>query len=395
MDTFNGLNQGRMNMNFCTQFWSEYASLPTAFSWVVTGAVVGLQGKSGYEWAEDAIPICLVMAATWQFIGTTIGGYQLVNANGNEKFWKNKEKWETVQYFAKQGVKATKYGWTQDCFCLAKTHCLAKTGEIGSDISLFEMIYPIQKKFLDTTTNYDSVHTTKIAQKKYNLERSTAQNTHWEMLKQDYFENERHDGKLTVKPQYTNLFITEQPVENETDRNAWRQSVCLCGCTFQMLLVIIALFSGIYSYFSVAQDIDTEVAVQVGLDVLTDVSVSAWLGFIIFNLVVLVYYWRACWDSLISGFRGLISMLCICCASPKNQNLETVFKPTWDSQGKTVYPKNEVMLFESDTFKVRNKQDILDQDRCIETSDISVSNSNFNDGRCRKQRIYHQFKYSI
>merc|ERR1712018_1051767 len=26
MDTANGLNQGRMNMNFCTQFWSEYAS---------------------------------------------------------------------------------------------------------------------------------------------------------------------------------------------------------------------------------------------------------------------------------------------------------------------------------------------------------------------------------
>jgi len=32
MDTFNGLNQGRMGMDFCTQFWSEYASLPTAYS---------------------------------------------------------------------------------------------------------------------------------------------------------------------------------------------------------------------------------------------------------------------------------------------------------------------------------------------------------------------------
>jgi len=49
MDTFNGLNQGRMDMNFCTQFWSEYASIPTAFSWVATGAVVSVQGESGYE----------------------------------------------------------------------------------------------------------------------------------------------------------------------------------------------------------------------------------------------------------------------------------------------------------------------------------------------------------
>jgi len=32
MDTFSGMNQGRMSMGFCTQFWSEYASLPTGYS---------------------------------------------------------------------------------------------------------------------------------------------------------------------------------------------------------------------------------------------------------------------------------------------------------------------------------------------------------------------------
>jgi len=56
------------------------------------------------------LPICLIMAGTWQFLGTTFGGYKILKANKNEKFWKNKEKWETVQYFFRQGVKATKQG---------------------------------------------------------------------------------------------------------------------------------------------------------------------------------------------------------------------------------------------------------------------------------------------
>merc|ERR1719193_2974051 len=174
MDTFNGLNQGRMDMNFCTQFWSEYASIPTAFCWVATGAVVSVQGQSGYDWADDAIPICLLMAATWQFIGTTFGGYTLLNASRNDKFWKNKVKWETVQYFGKLGVKATRDGWADDCFCLAKTHWLAKTVDIGSGTPLFDVINPIHKTYLDDIANYDSVEASKIAQKKYNLQRCNA-----------------------------------------------------------------------------------------------------------------------------------------------------------------------------------------------------------------------------
>jgi len=143
MDTFNGLNQGRMNMNFWTQFWSEYASIPTAFSWVATGAVVSVQGQSGYSWAADIIPICLLMAATWQFLGTTFGGYKLLSANKREKFWMNKEKWETVQYFARKGVKATKEGWGNDCFYLAKS--LPKTVD-GLEKPLFDKIRPIHEE---------------------------------------------------------------------------------------------------------------------------------------------------------------------------------------------------------------------------------------------------------
>jgi len=32
------------------------------------------------------------VAATWQFLGTTFGGYKLLSASKDEIFWKNKEK---------------------------------------------------------------------------------------------------------------------------------------------------------------------------------------------------------------------------------------------------------------------------------------------------------------
>ena len=42
MDTANGLNQGRMDMDFCTQFFSEYASIPNAIGLVSLGTALAI-----------------------------------------------------------------------------------------------------------------------------------------------------------------------------------------------------------------------------------------------------------------------------------------------------------------------------------------------------------------
>jgi len=183
MDTFSGLNQGRMDMNFITQFFSEYASLPTGYSWVAFGAVLSVQGLRGYEWATHVLPICLIMAATWQFLGTTVGGYKIVKANKNEKFWKNKEKWETVQYFSRQGVKATKEGWRNDCFCLNDKGVNQEDWE-----SLFDKIEPLNKKYIDTILDPKmSVREKKITQKTYNHDSLNVRTNHWKKLETLYF----------------------------------------------------------------------------------------------------------------------------------------------------------------------------------------------------------------
>jgi len=321
MDTFNGLNQGRMGMDFCIQFWSEYASLPTAFSWVATGAVLSVQGAEGYEWANGAILISLLLTATWQFLGTTIGGWKLLNASKHEMFWKNKEKWETVQYFVKQGVRATKKGWENDCFCLYEV-------DEGTKMSLFGRIQPIHENYLKGLSGpYNSVRECKIKQKRYNYQRSTARNEHWQNLKRKYFEDKiDEDGKLRIRKQYKDWYVTHEPVDDISDQNASMKEK-----RFQKCLVIVAVGLAIYVYLAIAKDIETEVAVQDGIKVLKDVRIADWFIFAIYNLVVVVYYRKRLISSLKSWWSYIRSALfCECCRVMDNPSLETTFKPTWD-----------------------------------------------------------------
>jgi len=336
MDTFNGLNQGRMGMDFSTQFWSEYASLPTAFSWVATGAVLSVQGAEGYEWATDAIPISLVLTATWQFLGTTFGGWKLLNASQDEMFWKNKEKWETVQYFFKLGARATKTGWEKDCFCLAKL------GE-GIEISLFDRIQPIHEKYIKIVLCPDtSVRDCKIQQKRYNNERSTARNAHWQNLKLKYFDEKfDEDGKLQIRKPYKDWYVTHA-VDNITTQNTSMKEKLFHTSSSQLFLVIIAVLLGIYAYLAIAKDIETEAAVQDGIEVLKGVGLLEWYLFAVYNLLVLAYY-RKIFVSSIKSFWGCIrsALFFECCTVLDNPSLETTFQPTWE---KTEQGKNDVPM---------------------------------------------------
>jgi len=239
-----------------------------------------------------------------------------------------------VQHFARRGVKATKEGWENDCFMLAKPF---------SDGSkpLFFNIAPLQGliKNIDSAA---SVRETKVAEKKYNLQRDKVRESHWQNLKLFYFENgcDEHE-KLIVKSEFKNLFVTKDPVCHKAHMNAWRQKKCVHRFSWQIFLVFIALITGFYSYLEIAKGIEIEQAVQVGLDVLNDVSLVAWVVFIVYNSVVVIYYWGPCWNSLTSGCYTFCSMLYKCFGISTNQMLETAFKPTWSARSSS---RREILL---------------------------------------------------
>jgi len=309
-------------MNFCTQFWSEYASLPTGYSWVAFGAVLSVQGVEGYEWAAHVLPICLLMAFTWQFLGTTLGAYKILKANEKPLFWKKKEKWETVQHFYKKGVQATEEGWENDCFCLQEKGVKLNVGCAEME-SLFSKIQPTQTDYTAQILSTEStVKERKITEKKFKESRSCLRKTHWDKLVSIYFESESHNGILQIKEQYRNknYFVISEPLLDLTDQSNWRKGIC------QWFLVLAAIILGLYSYLAIGRMVETEEAVQEGMNVLEDVSFSQWLAFAIYNVVVLVYYHESVISIIITGYKYILSVLfCMWCRASDNRNLETTF----------------------------------------------------------------------
>jgi hypothetical protein len=62
MDTANGLNQGRINMEFWTQLLSEWPCLPNAIPLVSLGATVAVSGDKSLQWTKLALPVLLLLA---------------------------------------------------------------------------------------------------------------------------------------------------------------------------------------------------------------------------------------------------------------------------------------------------------------------------------------------
>eukprot|EP01084_Bolivina_argentea_P036954 68313_1 len=127
MDTANGLNQGRMDMKFCTQFWSEYASIPNAIGLVSLGTILAIPSFGNdeiknFQWAEDAIPLVIMITTLWQMIASSWGAKELLASSGTISYWTSLEKWATIQYFYSKGFVPTNNGWNNDCYELGNKY---------------------------------------------------------------------------------------------------------------------------------------------------------------------------------------------------------------------------------------------------------------------------------
>jgi len=146
-----------------------------------------------------------------------------------------------------------------------------------------------------------------------------------------YFEEKRDkEGKLQIRQQWKDWYVTYEPADVLTDRNARRQELVAIR-TYKTFLVVIAVLLGVYSYLAIAKDITTEVAVQDGMKVLKVIGPQSWCLFAAYNITVLLYYSNWFISTIKSGYDYiLIILFCKCCRAFDNQRLETTFKPTWD-----------------------------------------------------------------
>ena len=168
MDTANGLNQGRMDMPFCTQFWSEYASIPNAIGLVSLGTILAIPSfdrqaanVDNYEWAEDAIPLVFMITSLWQMIASSWGAKELLASSGTVSFWTALEKWATVQYFYQKGYVPTNHGWEKDVYQLGSVRKTSKNNDDDDEKVESQSLYDIIQEYRQT--NLDKNHIASIS----------------------------------------------------------------------------------------------------------------------------------------------------------------------------------------------------------------------------------------
>merc|ERR1719285_1423700 len=147
MDTANGLNQGRINMEFWTQLLSEWTCFPNAIPLVSLGATVAVSGDKSLNWASMALPILLLLATCWQMLGTSFGANAMGASTDSDEYWKSREKWCLTQLFNRTGYTSTITGWKNDVYQLAKTgQAIYQTK--GNDECLYKKINAVHVRYL-------------------------------------------------------------------------------------------------------------------------------------------------------------------------------------------------------------------------------------------------------
>merc|ERR1719289_369575 len=133
LDTANGLNQGRIEMEFWTQLFSEWGAWPNGLSLTTFGATLALSGLSCREgestgclnsdtsWTAQAIPMLFLMSGITQIVGTSLGAGSLTGSLDTDKYIMSREKWHIVHVLMKLGYLPTRTGWEKDVYELAES----------------------------------------------------------------------------------------------------------------------------------------------------------------------------------------------------------------------------------------------------------------------------------
>lgn len=303
MDTANGLNQGRMNMNFCTQFWSEYASMPSGIAWCAVGTSLSIPtlGTTKYDWASEAAPILILVALIWQVIASGYGANQLLSAGKKIQYFHSKTKWETVQHFYSEGYRGTKKGWDEDIFQVKN---IWKKLQIVHD-DYVEKSEDLREKNLQLLE--------RVAAKDYSLKMKEQTKELWATVERDLAERVS-SGE--------NELVLEVPKEEQEYENLFYQAEGNM-LYFQAIIVWASLFLALASYYYVASEVETKNAVLERSDLLTKVKSEGWIAFCLYHLFLAIYYQREMWNQ-VKGIKSTCeSLFCAGCAV--DQTVETEF----------------------------------------------------------------------
>jgi len=333
LDTANGLNQGRIEMEFWTQLLSEWGAFPNGLCLVTFGATLAISGLScvdvgettgcldgNFNWTAQALPLLFIMSGITQIVGTSFGAGALAGSMDTDKYIMSREKWYIVHRMMKVGYIPTKTGWKEDVYELASTNR-------KNEGPYFEKACKLQHDWLQERKEYQTPGEVTEALEKYRLTKwiPLRYKEHMKYLLRKVMEMEKNDHK-----KFNALFRKKEREDLIGPAGMWddvqtNKKKKIVQCVLVVILTICFYF-GIFGFY---MSLDFKKAVNEGLDFLWKIAWYYWLSAGIFVLVSCIYYFNPIKRSLLGIFAGIFYFLKCC---PTDSEIETGFlTPVWES----------------------------------------------------------------
>jgi len=282
----NGLNQGRINMAFWTQLLSEWACIPTALSLCTLGGSVAAAGE---EWTSIALPILVIFAFVVQVAGASFGVAALGTSVDELSCWTAREKWICMHFFSNIGFTATKKGYEQDVFQLAKDP------KGNADNSLFSKVYPKQEEYVKQRNAAETQREKMEEVSRFQKEITEVRLEHFEIIEKN-IETLENEG----------LIVRTKEDGTHESHSLWKNAEhnkCIRAVQIIFILVLLGTFWG--TWYAFFYQLDLKAAVQDGFDHLIQKEMYFWVAAAVFPAVYILYY--------ICEIGNSCGQLCGCC----------------------------------------------------------------------------------
>jgi len=210
------------------------------------------------------------------------------------------------------GYTATKQGWKNDVYQLAKTD-QEIYGEAGNQVCLYDKVATVHEKYLEEREALQSEEKRLARYNKYQLEVEGIREDHIMKLQSTLESGRRESWLIYKKP-----VVPPEGWFNREENLKYR-IVIICVLVVCYWLSI----TGIYNEVSMQE------AVVEGLGVLDKITTRSWIAFWLFIVLEVVYFHHL----ILSGFRSMGTACCWLCRGCKfDQSIETKFDtPDWKS----------------------------------------------------------------
>jgi len=329
LDTANGLNQGRIEMEFWTQLLSEWGAFPNGLSLVSFGATLALSGLScdedtttgcltgNFAWTAQAIPLLFIMSGLIQILGTTRGVGALAGSLDTDKYVMAREKWYIVHRMMGIGYIPTRKGWKEDVYELAKTDKPNRTPYFEKACNLQHDWLKTRKKCRSAVEVTEAVECFKHEKwiplryqdhMKYLLRKTMSM----EMNNQELFK------ELFRKKEKTDLLT--KGMWDDVQTNKLKKMIQ----SFIVAILIVCFYLGMLGFYMA---LDLEDAVKEGLDFLWKIEYYYWISAGVFVFFSCVFYFDPLKKYTLNFFSGIIYFMRCC---PVDEAIETGFlTPVW------------------------------------------------------------------